>query len=297
MPTLAGVHLWMFRAIFFGTIVGLLATSAHYYIRNRKSLAERYSGYLTSGEKTWIVYPAVGANAFFEFLFGKRIFSVRSVSVLLTISVIANLACILIAFAEFPDDFPPIKPEIIRIYFYSSLCFVIFNFVGDFVSLSITRYCVRKIVAREHDLFKYLLTDFGGILLGYLITLMPSYGLGIYCILTSTDLNLWITKGFLGSTIIPFFYYLLAFGGLPPIFGIWAAVSVFSITIPTGIYLILFLICLVGFQIHERWWKDRSKDRLEIFFKGLGTFIFKVLLQIAAAILAGATLIKAYGHL
>lgn len=297
IPSLVAIELWAPRALFFGALAALLVSSALYYIRNRKQLAERYSEYLARGERTRIIYPAVGANAFFEFVFGKKILSVRSVLAVMGVSATANIVCILIAFAKFPEDFPPIEPEILRIYFYSSVWFLILNFLGDFASLSITRYCLRKIISRHHDLLKYLVVDFGGIALGYAITTMPVYLLGTYCMITSTGLNIFIRKGLLGSAIVPFFYFLLATGGLPPIFGFWAAVAVLSITIPTGIYLTLFLICLVGFQIHERWWKDRSKARIESFLEGIANFLYKILLPLAGLGAAAVTLIKVHGHL
>ena len=286
----------MYRLILFGSITGLVTMAIRFYIHNRREISDKYGQYLAAGQKTWLVWPAIGANAFFDVVFGKEIISIRSLLTTLCVSVAANFACVILIFMSFPEDLPPIEPVTIKTLVYSYLWFIGFNFMGDVASLYVTRRCVRKIINREYDLVKYVVIDISGIVLGYLITLLPTILVTLYAILSSTTLNQWVHMGILGNALVPFFLFIFATGGLPLTFGVWAVISVFSITIPTAIYLSLMVLCLIGFKVNMWWLKGKDKSHFELILESIQSFCLRILVPLAAALAAGVAAYKLTGH-
>lgn len=285
-----------YQILLYAIVTGLLAAAILYYQRNRREIAEKCGHYFSAGQKTWLVWPAIGANSFFDFIFGTKLISVRSLLTTLAISIGANFACLILILMNLPRDFPPVEPSLIKISFYSLVWFITFNFLGDVISLNITRRCVRKIVNREYDLVKYLSWDVGGIIVGYFITLLPAAASAGYAVFFSAPLNPLFRKGILGGVLIPFFLFIFATGGLPIIFGIWACISVFSITIPTAIYLSLMGLCLLGFKISEWWLQGENEHFLESMLKFIYSICFRLVVPIATAVLALLALYRLLGQ-
>lgn len=277
-------------------ILVALPASLLFYIGNARSFEKEYPS-LSNGEFNWLIWPAIAANYFFESLFGKRgtsfrdLYTWRSVGVTFLISFFANIVCILLIFSSVPDDLPSFDFQLIKIYVLSYLFFALFNFLGDLVSVSFTRHILSKIVMGKCNFVHYLSFDFLGILTGYLITLLPTIFIVLYCLNTGDDFNKWIHTGLLGNAIIPFFLFIFATTKMFFAFPFFAFVSVFSITIPTLLYLFLMVLCYFGYRVYLKTWKRKEENLIEQILKII-YFFGKFLLGLAVFIGALAIVYK-----
>lgn len=259
LPT--NMQLVNINALTISSILIVVLYLMRFYVINTRQLE---SDTALKNEYDWLVWPAMGLNKMFIFLYGKSstrikdLITWRSAFVTLLISVIANLACIYIIFSYEPEDLPPFSLEEIKVLFNSHLVFVIFNFFGDFVSVTITRYTVANVIIKKFNLLKYLAIDMFGIVLGYCITLSPSVFVIAYCLITEDNLNSWIHTGLLGNALIPFFLMIFATTNMPFVFTVFAFAAVFSVTIPSAIYLCLILFCFFFYKFHRHVWKCRE---------------------------------------
>jgi len=231
----------------------LILYPARYYLYHARKFDKEYPT-LSEGQFHWLIWPAIGASYFYEKLLGKvgprfrDLFTWRSVTVTFFFSFLANTICIFLILTSIPSDLPPFDLQLIRILGLSHIVFIVFNYMGDLVSVNITRYVVSKIVAGKCNFLRYIATDVLGILLAYFITLAPSIFVTTYCWITGDELNQWVHTGLLGSSLIPFFLFIFATTNMPASFSIFAFVAVFSVTIPTAIYLFLMAFCYLGYR-------------------------------------------------
>ena len=86
--------------------------------------------------------------------------------------VLLSFIALAFIFINAPSDLPPFDFELIKIFGLSYLMFIIFNFLGDLISINITRYIVYKISTQKR-IFKNILLDLFGMVIGYIITFLP----------------------------------------------------------------------------------------------------------------------------
>ena len=245
--------------IIFGGVLRIFSSSILFFLRQEEN---PQPGPLTS-KFHWYIWPAVAANAFYTRLFGKRgsgirdLFSWRSVFVTILVSVSANIACVILILKSMPEDVPLFDPKLFRILVFSYLVFMISNFFGDLVSISITRHILDKMVTLKKKLVRYLIFDIIGIVLGYVITLTPSIAAVFYVIQSNSDLNQLIQIGILGSVIIPFFLIIFATTNMPFPFIILALVAILSITIPTATYIFLIIFINFCYRIYRLFFQEK----------------------------------------
>ncbi|MCP4105881.1 MAG: hypothetical protein GY749_10150 [Desulfobacteraceae bacterium] len=132
---------------------------------------------------------------------------------------------------------------------------MVFNFLGDWISVTITRYTVIKIIEQKYNLLKYIFIDCFGIVLGYCITLSPTIFVTLHCLAAGDALNPWIHTGLLGNALIPFFLFIFATTNMPWVFSFFAFLAVFSVTVPSTIYLFLIISCFLLYKFHRYVWK------------------------------------------
>ncbi len=191
----------------------------------------------------------------------RDLFTWRSITATLGVSLAANLICVLFIVAFIPDDAPPWELNLLKILSLSYVWFIFFNFLGDLVSVSFTRHVIWRIVSGRCNFLPYLLLDIFGIILGYLVTLLPTLSITIMCLVTGDDLNQYIHTGLLGNAMIPFFLLIFATTNMPALFALSAFFAVFSITIPTASYLFLMFFCYIGYRfykLYEQSWKNQA---------------------------------------
>ncbi len=235
---------------------------------------------------------AIGLNKILTLIFGERgttvkdLFTWRGVGCTAPISVVANSVCIGLILTNIPEDLPEFDLELIKILIFSYFFFVLFNFLGDLISISITRHAVSRIIQQKYKLIRYLAMDISGIILGYLITLLPTWSVVIYCLVSGGDLNPWIHTGLLGNALIPSFLVIFATTNMPWPFLLFAIIAVLSITIPTAIYLFLMISLLFGYKFHRYVWKGEiGSSRMERILKLLIT-ILRLLLFVLISLTA-----------
>lgn len=211
-----------------------------------------------SGLFRWNIGPALVANAFFEKFFGERgkgfrdLFTWRSVTVTLLFSGIANLLCVLLILTSSPEDAPPFELPMIRILFLNHVVFMTFNFLGDLVSVSVTRHILNKIATTQKDYLHYFSLDLLGIFFGYLVTLSPTFLAICYSLIFNYKFNELIHAGLLGNALMPFFLLIFSTTHIGIPLTIFSLLAVFSITIPTAFYLFLVFTINFGRLIYQR---------------------------------------------
>lgn len=285
-----------FYIIIVASIMWLIIGTAIFYIKHAKQFDKEYP-ILTKNEFHWLVWPAIAANSFFNRLFGrsgsriKDLYTWRSIGVTFLISFLANAMCVILILTSIPNDLPPFDLRLIQILGVSHIVFIIFNFFGDLISISFTRHVLYKITTGKCNFVRYLGIDVFGILLGYLVTFMPTLVIVISCLITGDELNKWINSGLLGNVLIPFSLFIFATTNMPVPFPIFAFISVFSVTIPTIIYLFLMAFCYLGYRTYYVIWKNKEISTIEAILRFLFSFT-KISLIIAPFLLALAGILK-----
>ncbi len=255
----------------------MLLKMAHFYSTNSITFEAEYD--LKNGNYDWIVWPAIGLNKVFTKLFGKtdvrfwRLFTWRSCTVTALLSLLSNMICVLLIFNTEPKDFQHIEFALLRIVVNSYLVFILFNFIGDWFSVNVSRYILNKIVLDKRKLFWYLSIDMGGIAIGYLITLLPSYSILLYCLVSGDELNIWIQRGLLGNAIIPFFLFIFSTTNLSWIFAFFSIIAVFSVTIPTFSYMFLILFCYSGYHSYRVIFDKNDSHKRDIYLTKANTIL------------------------
>lgn len=272
-----------------GSIVLALTKSSLFFINHVRRFDKEYPA-LSSGQFHWLTWPAIAANFFFERLFGqsgeniRALYTWRSVSVTLVISLLANSICVFLILTSTPEDLPVFDPQLIKMLGLSYFVFVVFNFLGDLVSVNITRNVLSNIISEKCNFLRYLFVDILGIILGYVITLLPSIAVLAYSIIEDVEINEFIHEGFLGSTIIPFFLFIFATTNMPVPFSIFAFIAIFSITIPTAIYISLMGFCYFGYRIYQSAFKEKDLRILDMALNILSSGA-KILLYLAPLVI------------
>lgn len=270
-----GMH---YGVLSFGVVL-LVIYPVLFFAQNAKTFQVVYP-LLSDGQYRKLIYPAIALNTLFEkFIFGPKterkfwFLSWRSLTTTFAFSGIANLICIFLLLAHMPDDMPASNRQADRIFVYSYFFFLLFNFLGDFVSISFTRHVLSKIIKGRCNFFKYLILDLFGILAGYLVTLSPTLFFIIYCFNTGEAINQFAHNGFLGNGLIPFFLLIFVTSGLSWPLSIFALVSVFSVTIPTVCYLLFISFTYIGYRasiIIRRELKKEFSDLLISLIRWIG---------------------------
>lgn len=224
----------------------------------------------------------------------KDLFTWRSVGATLSVSVMANLICVVMILLNIPPDLHEYDPQfravpfdsfnLMQILVLSYFVFLTFNFFGDLLSITVTRNVVSKIVAGRCNFLHYLVVDMLGIVAGYVVTLLPPLVLTAYCWVSGDHLNKWIHTGLLGNALVPFFLFIFATSGASPFLTFFVFLSVFSITIPTAIYLSLMAVCYLGFRcywLHKSFWRGKpllaKLEYLAKFALRLGIVLFVIM--------------------
>lgn len=237
-----------------GSLLVALATLASYFSQHSARFDQELPG-LSPGQYHWLVWPAFAANALFTWLFGPRgrsvrdLFTWRSVTVTLGLSVGANLVCLYFILTSVPADLPPLEPVVLSTLTFSHFVFVLFNFLGDLVSISFSRHIVHAITQRRCNFFRYIRFEFLGIALGYLVTFSPTLLVVGYCLASGSPLNEWISSGLLGNVLIPFFLGIFATTNMPWAFSLFALLAILSVTIPTALYLTTIAVSYGAYRV------------------------------------------------
>jgi hypothetical protein len=245
--------------------LGVLYLIRFYYL-NSYQFERDYQ--LDHGNYDWVIWPAIGMNKIFTVLFGnneprlKSLITWRSVAITSLLSIVTNFVTLYLIISYSPDDMPDFGRDSLKILFNSHLVFVAFNCLGDWVSITVTRYSVAMIISRRYKLLRYLALDILGILMGYCVTMSPAFIVSAYCIITKTNLNPWIHTGLIGPIIIPFFLFIFATTNMPLIFSALAFMAVFSVTVPTALYLLLIVGVFVLYKLHKNIWLGGRNDDL-----------------------------------
>lgn len=206
----------------------------------------------------WFAWPAIAANTLFSYFFGERgtgfraLFTWKSTSVTFLFSTLGNLLCVMLILTSVPGDAPLFDLQLIRILGLSHMIFMLFNFFGDLISVNVTRHILDKMVTSQRKYLQYLFLDIFGIFLGYLVTLIPSIFTILYAVQTNSNLNPLIHTGLFGNALIPFFLLIFATTNMGVPFTVFALLAIFSIAIPTAIYLFLFVAVNVCHHIFRR---------------------------------------------
>lgn len=257
-PTLLSAYL-----LIVGSLVWALTLSSIFFITHVRRFDKDYPA-LSGRAFHWLIWPAIAANFLFEHLFGQRgdniwsLYTWRSVSVTFLISLLANSICVFLILTSIPDDVIEFDLTLVRMLGLNYCIFVIFNFLGDLVSVGITRHVLSRILSGKFNFLRYLFIDITGIILGYIVTLLPSIAVVSYSIIQGIEINEFIKDGFLGGSIIPFFLFVFATTNMPIAVSVFAFVSIFSITIPTAMYIVLMGFCYFGYRIYQVTFKERD---------------------------------------
>lgn len=212
----------------------------------------------------FIIWPAKAAQAFFNALWGevgKGLFGVltgRSIMVTLIFSVAINLICIQLILVSAPPDAPEFGLDYIKILYTSEIWFIFCNFIGDLFSIHVTRFLLHKIIHKKAS-WKYIAWDFGGIIGGYFLMLLPSWLLFQFGLSFFESPNEIIHAGLFGNVLIPFFLGIFALSYFPSLITFFALFSVLSITVPTGIYLSLMIFVNIGYRTYKRFLVEKSR--------------------------------------
>ena len=284
-----------------GTLIGssLIVVGGLLFILSSPLLAiltNRNAGTGSSmvGNYDWRLWPILLANSFFVKFFGERgigirgLFSWKCIFMTALLSASANIICVIIILNYIPTEGPLFDLYQIKILGLSHLWFIIFNFFGDLTSVCITRHLLDKMARNRAVCIRYIAYDTLGILMGYLITASPSIVATIYAAHSEIYLNQLISKGMLGCIIIPFFLLVFATGGMPFVFAIFALIAVFSVTIPTAIYIFLFTFLNLSFILKRFVFQGRDflNMRLLRFLRDSGNYI----VMLGGTIIASVTL-------
>jgi len=250
------LNIFLNKLLIYASMLIIFTWTALFYLKNVKEFEKIYTE-LSDNDYKKIVWPAIFANNFFCYFFGnvgngiKGLLTWRSIGVTFLFSTIANALCLFIILENIPNDIPFFDLNLIKITVFSYFTFILFNLVGDMFSICVTRTVLWRIVKQRTNFLKFIGYDILGIMIGYLITIFPSL---LYCLhywITGDELNKWIQFGLLGNTIIPFFLYIFATTHMPFPFTIFAIIAIFSITIPTTIYLFLMMFSFIGFHLFQ----------------------------------------------
>ena len=292
------INLTASHMVIWGSLVVFVCYSALFYLRHARQFEYEYQT-LSDGEFNWLIWPAVAANYFFELLFGQRgtrfrdLYKPRTIGVVFLISLLANSMCVILILLSAPKDLPSFDSRLIWILVLSYLVFIIFNFLGDLISVNITRHVLSKIIAGKCNFIRYLGIDIFGIGLGYFVTLLPSLIIFIWCWNTGEEFNRWVRTGLMGNALIPFFLFIFATSKMPVPFAVFASIAVFSVTIPTLMYLFFMGFSYLCYRIYCGIWKNRDLgiiDRILTFFLSTG----KLLLFLAPLLAAAGAIFRFY---
>lgn len=208
----------------------------------------RYYNKLDDSKKNIILWPAKYYYSLLTKIFknngGKisEILSLRSLVVTFGISFLINSICILIVLVNKPNGYGVFNEKIVGALFKNYIFFILINYLGDVVSISITRNMLHRLVNDVSKVFKCLFIDMLGILCGYVISFTIPLVLYFVVFGGGAGSGELFNSGLFGIYLIPFYLFIFTFSEPNLYFGVVAFLSIFSITIPTIIYLALFII-------------------------------------------------------
>lgn len=200
--------------------------------------------------REWLLIPSTILHKVFSSVFGrhdgtiKTLITFRSVAITFLISITANIMCVSLILSSSPEEFN-VEIKTISLYFSSYVVFLFFNFLGDFVSISFTRHVLYKVSEKKLRLRKYIFQDFIGIFLGYTISMLPIIFLILLHIfsISSETINSFKEYGILGPIFIPFLLLIFSTSStVPMIFIILTIIALFSIAIPTFLFITTILL-------------------------------------------------------
>lgn len=270
-PTLLAAYL-----LIVGSLILAFTKSSLFFLSHVHRFEKDYSA-LSERVFQWLIWPAIAANFFFEHLFGHRgdnfwsLYTWRSISVTLLISLFANSICVVLILTSMPEDVIEFDLSLVRLLSLSYMIFLIFNFLGDLVSVGITRHVLSIIISGRCNFLRYLFIDVVGVVIGYIVTLAPSIAVVSYCIAQEVEINEFIRSGLLGGLLTPFFLFIFATTGISIAISIFAFVSILSITIPTAIYIALMGFCYFGYRIYQMTFKEKDVTTLVMVLNALLT--------------------------
>ena len=279
--------------VMIASAIMLVVVPSLFFVQQIRELDSKYKAILAK-EYNWLTWPAVATNYFFARLFGKaeihysKLFTWRSVSVTFLFSFLANVICLFLILTNIPADAPKFDLNILKILGLSYFTFIAFNFMGDLISINITRKMVYRIATGKCNFLRYIGYVILGICLGYSVTLLPTIFVISYCLFFSEPLNNWAHTGLLGNALIPFFLFIFATTNMPIAFSFFAMLAVFSVTIPTAIYISFMMICYVNKMAYVLYRKNTGIETIENLLNSLK--LIATLLFFIASILASFSL-------
>lgn len=235
-----------------GFVLYSLAAPIVFFIKEENGSRE-----LSHQKYDFIIWPARAAQFFFDSFWGKvgkgkfGVLTWRSFWATLTFSVLINLICVGLILGNAPPDMPRPMFEYIGILFYSKIFFILCNFIGDFFSVNITRYLLDRIIHSDINSWRYIVFDILGIIGGYLLMLLPAVFFFLFGSLIFENPNDMIQIGLFGNILIPFFLGIFAISTFPSLLAFFSSFAIFSITLPTIIYLFLIIFVNTGYQIYH----------------------------------------------
>lgn len=190
----------------YGTIILIAASLLRNLISIYYEVQTEHARY-SQKEYRRIVWPALAAKRFFDHVLGptgerfQDKFTPRIVMTVLAISVAANTLCVAYIMGEKGTDKPMFTAEALKAVASSYAVFLTFNFLGDLMSLAVTRHLLQRITAGQCNFFKYLLLDVGGIFLAIGITTLPAMAAMGFVVFLAVPSNELFKAGLFGGSL------------------------------------------------------------------------------------------------
>ena len=192
------------------------------------------------------------------------------------ISLVANLLFLFILYYLKPKE---IIFDTISIHFIlmSYITFIIFNAIGDIISIAFTRSVLYQIVHKKGNVNKYIIKELFGIILGYFITLLPLIIiliLYLFQIINENETTQYIKNGFIGILFVPFIYLIFITSSQFFLYKLLAFLALFSIAIPTIIFLsTIIIVYFLKKKNKQSYTVDTSNSKIKFLCEKTSAFL------------------------
>jgi len=208
------------------------------------------------------IQPAEFFNRIFDSFFGPEIISKISVKKTFYLSFFANIFWLFLILIDNANTSDRISWSTYSAISLNIIIFAACNFFGDFISISITRKIMKKIL--ETHKIKYLVWDLLGAISGYILTI--SINILIIFLFDMLDVpdERWFDFGIIGGFVAGWTLTILITSG-KLIISIFGILAIFTITIPTFIYWVLLLLTNLLFTQRVRVLTLKTLNKIVIF--------------------------------
>ena len=273
-------------------LISTALTISAYLLRIVKNYSDQYTSYnIKSSEYKGIVWPAFITQKLFVNVFDIRgnkywdFFSVKSVLLIFLFSFFANLLIIYLIVTTSPVSLQSLEPSLKKLLVNNYIVFILFNYLGDLLSVSITWYLVNKLTLEKCNIIKYFGFECLGVMAGYLISLMPVI-VGVLCtLILDFDTNYYMQAGLFGNIFVPIIIVIYVISSYSVTVWIIGLFSIVSIAIPTLIFISIIPISYIMKNIQ----KNMRESTQNIYYTKL-----KILEKLSAFLMLAATILAAF---